>query len=74
MISSAVRFLMVAAGIVTIGFLAKDAVNFGAAQMMVALLLLTLTAAAFWPSRWIVGVNRTKGSTAEFSQASEMQV
>lgn len=64
MISWIVRFLMIAAGIVTSWFLAKDAVNFGIVQMMVALLLLALTVAlvAFWPSRWTFGLNRLQKS------------
>ncbi len=60
MISWIVRFLMIAAGVVTGWFIAEDAVNFGIVQMMVALLLLTLIVAviAFWPSRWTVALNR----------------
>ncbi len=45
MISWIVRLLMIAAGVVTSWFVAKDAVNFGVVQMMVALLLLTLVVA-----------------------------
>ena len=60
MISWIVRFLLIAAGVVTGWFIAEDAANFGVVQMMVALLLLTLTVAvvAFWPSRWTVTLNR----------------
>ncbi len=60
MISWIVRFLMIAAGVVTGWFVAKDAVNFGVIQMMVALMLLTLIVAvlAFWPSRWTIKLDR----------------
>ena len=60
MIGWVVRLLMIAAGAVTGWFVAKDAVNFGAVQMMVALLLLTLIVAvlAFWPPRWTIRLNR----------------
>lgn len=64
MISWIVRILMIAAGAVTSWFVAKDAVNFGVVQMMVALLLLTLLVAvlAFWPSRWTIRLNRLQRS------------
>ena len=60
MISWIVRILMIAAGVVTGWFIAKDAPVFGVAQMMVALLLLTLVVAvlAFWPRRWTITLNR----------------
>lgn len=60
MISWVVRLLLIAASVVTSWFVAKDAVNFGIIQMMVALLLLTLVVAilAFWPSRWTIKLNR----------------
>ena len=60
MISWIVRFLMIAAGVVTSWFVAQDAVNFGAIQMMVALMVLTLIVAvlAFWPSRWTIKLDR----------------
>ncbi|HZA91883.1 MAG TPA: hypothetical protein VE420_04590 [Gemmatimonadales bacterium] len=65
MISWIVRFLMIAAGVVTSWFVAKDAVNFGVIQMMVALMLLTLIVAvlAFWPSRWTIKLERLRRST-----------
>jgi hypothetical protein len=52
---------MVAAGVVTGWFVAKDAPIFGVAQMMVALLLLTFVVAilAFWPHRWTIALNRS---------------
>ncbi len=61
MISWIVRILMIAAGVVTGWFIAKDAPVFGVAQMMVALLLLTLVVAvlAFWPRRWTITLNRS---------------
>jgi len=61
MISWIVRILMIAAGVVTGWFVAKDAPIFGVAQMMVALLLLTLVVAvlAFWPHRWTITLNRS---------------
>lgn len=61
MISWIVRILMIAAGVVTGWFVAKDAPIFGVAQMMVALLLLTLVVAvvAFWPQHWTVTLNRS---------------
>jgi hypothetical protein len=51
---------MLAAGVVTSWFVAKDAPIFGVAQMMVALLLLTFIVAvvAFWPRRWTIALNR----------------
>lgn len=60
MISWIVRLLMIAAGVVTGWFVAKDAVNFGVIQMMVSLMLLTLIVAvlAFWPSRWTIKLDR----------------
>ena len=65
MISWIVRFLMIAAGVVTSWFVAKDAVNFGVIQLMVALMLLTLIVAvlAFWPSRWTIKLERLRRST-----------
>jgi hypothetical protein len=64
MISWVVRALMVAAGVVTSWFVAKDAPVFGVVQVMVAILLLTLLVAvvAFWPSRWTVALNRLQKS------------
>jgi len=55
-----VRFLLIVAGTVTSWFVARDAVIFGVAQVMVALLLITLGVAilAFWPSRWIISLKR----------------
>ncbi len=55
-----VRGSLIAAGVVTGWFVAKDAPNFGVVQMMVALLLLTLVVAviAFWPDRWKIRSNR----------------
>lgn len=60
MISWSVRILMLAAGVVTSWFVAKDAPIFGVAQMMVALLLLTFIVAvvAFWPRRWTIALDR----------------
>jgi hypothetical protein len=60
LINWTVRILMLAAGVVTSWFVAKDAPIFGVAQMMVALLLLTFIVAvvAFWPRRWTVALNR----------------
>lgn len=60
MISWTVRTLMLAAGVATSWFVAKDAPIFGVAQMMVALLLLTFIVAvvAFWPRRWTIALNR----------------
>jgi hypothetical protein len=54
MISWIVRILMIVAGVVTGWFIAKDAPIFGMAQVMVALMLLTLIVGvlAFWPSHW----------------------
>jgi len=51
---------MIAAGVITGWFVAKDAPIFGIAQVMVCLLLLTLIVAvlAFWPPRWTVGLGR----------------
>ena len=51
---------MLAAGVVTSWFVAKDAPIFGVAQMMVALLLLTFIVAvvAFWPRRWTIALDR----------------
>lgn len=60
------RGLLIAAGVVTGWFVAKDAPNFGVVQMMVALLLLTLIVAiiAFWPDRWRMKVkSRPTGGT-----------
>lgn len=56
MLSWVARGLLIAAGVVTGWFVAKDAPNFGVIQMMVALLLITLIVAiiAFWPDRWKV--------------------
>jgi hypothetical protein len=64
MIGWVVRLLMIAAGVVTSWFVAKDAVNFGVVQMMVTLLLLTLIVAvvAFWPSSWTTRLNRLQRS------------
>ena len=64
MIGWVVRLLMIAAGVVTSWFVAKDAVNLGVVQMMVTLLLLTLIVAvvAFWPSRWPTRLNRLQRS------------
>jgi hypothetical protein len=60
LINWTVRILMLAAGVVTSWFVAKDAPIFGVAQMMVALLLLTFIVAvvAFWPRRWTIALNR----------------
>jgi hypothetical protein len=64
MIAWIVRLLMIVAGAVTSWAVAEDAPNFGAIQMMVALLLLTLIVAvlAFWPSRWTIRLNRLQRS------------
>ena len=62
MISWIVRILMIAAGVVTSWFVAKDAPIFGVAQVMVALLLLTFIVAilAFWPHRWTNALDRSE--------------
>ena len=67
MIGWIVRLLMIAAGAGTSSVVARDAVNFGVVQMMVALLLLTLIVAvlAFWPSRWTIRLNRLRIPMAE---------
>ncbi len=64
MISWVVRLVMIAAGIVTSWFIAKDAGNFGVVQTMVALLLIALIVAvfAFWPSHWTIRLNRLQKS------------
>ena len=64
MVSWIVRGLLVVAGAITSWFVASDAPNFGVIQMVVALLLLTLTVAvvAFWPSRWTITLNRLQKS------------
>jgi uncharacterized membrane protein YoaK (UPF0700 family) len=61
-VSWIIRILMVAAGVVTSWFVAKDAPIFGVAQVMVALLLLTFIVAvlAFWPRRWTNALNRVE--------------
>jgi len=61
MIGWIVRILMIAAGVLTGLFVAKDAPIFGVAQVMVALLLLTFIVAvlAFWPRRWTNVLNRS---------------
>jgi hypothetical protein len=60
MIGWVIRLLMIAAGVITGWFVAKDAPIFGIAQVMVCLLLLTLIVAvlAFWPPRWTIGLGR----------------
>jgi hypothetical protein len=62
MINWIVRGLLIVAGVITGWFIAKDAPNFGVIQMMVALLLLTLTVAiiAFWPARWTIRLDHSK--------------
>ena len=59
-----VRALLIAAGLVTSWFVARDAAIFGVAQVMVALLLIAAVVAilAFWPSRWILGLSRFRKS------------
>lgn len=59
-----VRGLLIAAGVVTGWFVARDAAVFGIAQVMVALLLITAVVAilAFWPSQWTTGINRFRKS------------
>jgi len=61
MIGWIVRILMIAAGVLTGWFVAKDAPIFGVAQVMVALLLLTFIVAilAFWPRHWTSALNRS---------------
>lgn len=51
MIGWIVRLLLVLAGFITSLFVARDALNFNAIQMVVAVLLFTATVAiiAFWP-------------------------
>jgi len=63
-ISWIIRILMIAAGVVTGWFVAKDAPVFGVVQTMVTIVLLTLIVAvfAFWPSRWTVRLNRSQRS------------
>jgi hypothetical protein len=60
MLSSIVRLLMIAAGLVTSWFVAKDAPIFGIAQLIMTLLLISLIVAvmAFWPQRWTAALNR----------------
>jgi hypothetical protein len=60
MISWIVRLLMIAAGVMTSWFVAKDAPIFGVAQMMMTLILIALIVAivAFWPQRWTLALNR----------------
>jgi uncharacterized membrane protein YoaK (UPF0700 family) len=62
MVGWIVRLLMIAAGVVTGWFVAKDAPIFGVAQVMVALLLLTFIVAvlAFWPRRWTDAIDRSE--------------
>jgi uncharacterized membrane protein YoaK (UPF0700 family) len=62
MVGWIVRLLMIAAGVVTGWFVAKDAPIFGVAQVMVALLLLTFIVAvlAFWPHRWTSTIKRSE--------------
>lgn len=59
-----VRLLLIAAGMVTGWFVARDAAIFGVVQVMVALLLITAIVAilAFWPSQWTITVNRFRKS------------
>ena len=59
-----VRGLLIVSGIVTGWFVARDAAIFGVAQVMVALLLITLVVAilAFWPARWTIALNRFRRS------------
>jgi hypothetical protein len=60
MLSWIVRLLMIAAGFMTSWFVAKDAPIFGAAQVMMTLVLIALIVAimAFWPQRWTLALNR----------------
>ncbi len=60
MLSWIVRLLMIAAGFMTSWFVAKDAPIFGAAQVMMTLVLIALIVAvvAFWPQRWTLAPNR----------------
>jgi uncharacterized membrane protein YoaK (UPF0700 family) len=62
MVGWIVRLLMIAAGVVTGWFVAKDAPIFGVAQVMVALLLLTFIVAvlAFWPRRRTDAIDRSE--------------
>lgn len=55
-----VRGLMIAAGVITGFFVAKDAPLYGVVQTMMALGLMTaiVAAAAFWPDKWMPGFNR----------------
>ncbi|MBJ6127467.1 hypothetical protein [Microvirga splendida] len=64
MIGWIIRVLLIVAGIVTGWFVARDAAIFGFAQVMVALLLITVVFAilAFWPSHWTINPNRFRKS------------
>jgi len=59
-----VRVLLIAAGVVTSWFVARDAAVFGVAQVMMALVLITAIVAilAFWPSQWTITMNRFRKS------------
>ncbi len=62
MFSWIARTLLIAAGLVTSWFVAKDAPNFGLIQLSVALMLfmLVLFVLAFWPAGWTIKPNRLK--------------
>lgn len=59
MFSWIARALLIIAGIVTSWFWAKDALDFGVMQMVVAVLLFMLVVfvLAFWPARWTAKLN-----------------
>ncbi len=60
MFSWIARALLILAGIVASWFWAKDALNFGVIQMIVAVLLfmLVIFVLAFWPPSWTAKLNR----------------
>ncbi|MBM6581502.1 hypothetical protein ILT44_15000 [Microvirga sp. BT689] len=64
MLSWIVRVFLIAAGLVTSWFVARDASIFGIAQVMVTLLLITAVVAilAFWPSQWTISRNLSRRS------------
>lgn len=60
MLGWVVRGLLIVAGVMTSWLVTKDAPNFGAIQMTVAVLLLILMlfVLAFWPASWTDRFNR----------------
>jgi hypothetical protein len=65
MIAWMVRILLLAAGLITGIFVAKDSPNFGLVQAMVGLMLIVLFVfvLAYWPTRWSEAINRNQKSS-----------